>query len=184
MAFRHTVAEPASPRAPATLYFTLGTEFNVESGDLFDRVLSGLQGLEVRAVVTVGREVDPARFGPQPDRIRVERFLPQEETLRECDVVVSHAGSGSTLGALAFGRPMVLLPLGADQLLNAERCEELGVAIALDALSVTPTEIGEAITRLLEDASFRERAERIRDEIAAMPPADSLVREIEELARG
>ena len=49
-------------------------------------------------------------------------------------LVVSHGGSGSVVGALAHGLPMVLLPLGADQPQNARRCAELGVARVLDAV--------------------------------------------------
>lgn len=55
------VALPAAP----TIYFTLGTVFNVESGDLFERVLAGLRELPVNVVATVGRELDPASFGPR-----------------------------------------------------------------------------------------------------------------------
>ena len=173
--FRHTVAHRVASRATPSVYFTLGTEFNVESGDLFDRVLAGLGVSGVEALVTVGREIDPSRFGVQPASIRIRRFVPQEEALRECDVVINHGGSGSTLGALSFGRPMIVIPLGADQLLNASRCEGLGVAIALDALRLTPDDVRRAVDRLLTEPGYRAAAERVRDEIAALPSAASMV---------
>jgi len=175
--FRHTVADAERARGGATpsVYFTLGTEFNVESGDLFDRVLAGLGAAGVEAMVTVGREVDPSRFGAQLASIRIRRFVPQEETLRECDVVINHGGSGSTLGALSFGRPMIVIPLGADQLLNASRCEDLGVAIALDALRLTPDDVRRAVDRLLMEPGYLAAAGRVREEIAALPPAASTV---------
>jgi hypothetical protein len=173
--FRHTVADRVPSRPTPRVYFTLGTEFNLESGDLFDRVLAGLGASGVEAVVTVGREIDPSRFGVQPASIRIRRFVPQEETLRECDVVINHGGSGSTLGALSFGRPMIVIPLGADQLLNASRCEELGVAIRLDAMTLTPEDVRRAVDRLSTEPDYRAAAERVRDEIAAMPPAASTV---------
>ncbi|MFL5736302.1 MAG: glycosyltransferase [Actinomycetota bacterium] len=183
VAFRHTVAEAATetPSATPSVYFTLGTEFNDESGDLFDRVLAGLRAAEVHAVVTVGSEMDPSRFGAQPQRIRIERFVPQEELLASCDVVINHGGSGSTLGALSFGRPMVVIPLGADQLLNAERCEKLGVALRLDAMRLTPKDVHDSVMRLLREGSYRERAEEIRDEIAELTPPEAIVPAIEAL---
>ena len=110
------------------IYLTLGTIFNLESGDLFERVLTGLNQLPGSVVVTVGRDLDPASLGPQPANVHVHRFIPQSLLLPHCDVVVSHAGSGSVIGALAHGLPMVLLPMGADQPLNAARAEALGVA--------------------------------------------------------
>ena len=102
-----------------TVYFTLGTVFHVESGDLMERVLEGLREVPAQIVVTVGRERSPSELGPQPAHVRIERFVPQAEILPRCDAVVSHGGSGSVLGALAHGIPLVLLPIGADQPLNA-----------------------------------------------------------------
>jgi MGT family glycosyltransferase len=169
------------PGAPV-VYFTLGTVFNHESGDLFDRVLAGLRDLPINLLVTVGREIDPASLGPQPAHVRIERFVPQAEILPHVDLVVSHAGSGSVLGALAFGRPMVLAPMGADQPLNAERCAALGVGRVLDAVRATPTDVREAVVAVLEDPSCRATASRLRDEIAALPAPEVSVGLLERLA--
>ena len=157
------------------VYFTLGTIFNRESGDLFDRVLSGLRELPTTVVVTVGRNVDPARFGAQPDHVHVERYIPQSALLPHCDLVVNHGGSGSVIGALAHGLPLVVLPMGADQLPNAERCEQLGVGVVLDAVRATPRSIHDAVLTLLTDHGAREAAARIRDEIASLPGPDAVV---------
>jgi UDP:flavonoid glycosyltransferase YjiC (YdhE family) len=166
-----------------SIYFTLGTVFNHESGDLFARVLAGLRELSANLLVTVGREIDPATFGPQPANVRIERFVPQGEILPYVDLVVSHGGSGSILGALAHGRPMVVLPIGADQPLNAERISALGVGRSVDALEATPDDIREAASAVLADASCRESAGRVADEIAALPSPDVAVGLLERLAR-
>ena len=59
---------------------TLGTVFNSGSGDLFERLLAGLSGLDADVVATIGHDLDPADFGPQPPHLRIERFVPQTET--------------------------------------------------------------------------------------------------------
>ena len=159
-----------------TVYFTLGTVFNLESGDLFTRVLAGLRDLPINVIATVGREIDPAEFGPQPANIHIERFIPQLVLLPHCAAVVSHGGSGSVIGALTHGLPMVLLPMGADQPLNAARCADLGIARALDAVEATPETVRAAVATVLTDPSYRRAAERLRDEIAALPgPAHAVV---------
>ncbi len=164
-----------------TVYFTLGTIFNHESGDLFDRVLAGLRDLPVTVIVTVGRSIDPDRFGPQPDNVHVERYVPQTVLLPHCDLVVNHGGSGSVIGALAYGLPLVVLPMGADQLPNAQRCVQLGVGVTLDAVRVTPRSIRDTTSALLRDAQAREAAERIRDEIASLPGPEATVPMLERL---
>ena len=165
------------------VYFTLGTIFHQESGDLFQRAIAGLSSLPVSLVVTVGREIDPAELGDQPPGVRVEQFLPAADLLARADLVVSHGGSGTVIGALAFGLPQVLLPLGADQPLNADRCESLGVAVVLDAASSTADAIGRAATAVLRDPSYAASAGRIRDEISALPDARHAGSLLEELAR-
>ncbi len=167
--------------APA-VYFTLGTVFNHESGDLFSRVLAGLAALRINLLVTVGREIDPAGFGVQPANVRIERFVPQAEILPHVDLVVSHGGSGSVLGALAHGIPLVVLPMGADQPLNAERIVALGVGRALDAVEATPVDVGAAVSSVLADAGYSAAARRMADEIAALPSPAIAVGLLEQLA--
>ena len=131
--------------------------------------LAGLSGLPVSVVVTVGREVDPATLGRQPANVRVEQYVPQSLLLSRCDLVVSHAGSGSVVGALAHGLPMLLLPIGADQPLNAARCEALGVARVLDSFHATSADVANAAAEVLAGESYRRSAERVQAEIEGLP---------------
>jgi UDP:flavonoid glycosyltransferase YjiC (YdhE family) len=170
-----------SARARPTVYVTLGTVFPQEAGDLFTRILAGVRDLAVDIVVTVGHAIDPAELGEQPAHVRVEQFLPQADILAHCDAVVSHAGSGSVMGALAFGLPSVLLPMGADQPLNADRCVDLGVGRALDAVTSTPADIAHAVADVLSDPSYRAAAMRMRDEINALPGSDHAADLLEQL---
>jgi UDP:flavonoid glycosyltransferase YjiC (YdhE family) len=164
------------------VYATLGTIFNKSSGDLFERLLAGLAGLDADVVVTVGRQLDPAAFGPQPPHVRVERFVAQEDVLRTASVMVSHGGSGSLLAALAHGVPSVLLPLGADQPHNALRGEQLGVATSLDAATATPTAIAEAVRAALRDDTMHARCTAVADDVRAMPDVTSAVAALEDAA--
>ncbi|MEV8517281.1 glycosyltransferase [Dactylosporangium sp. NPDC051484] len=166
---------PPVPTTPPTVYFTLGTIFNTESGDLFARFLGGLRDLPISLVVTVGGGIDPAELGAQPPNVRVERYIPQADLLPRCSAVVSHAGSGTVVGALAHGLPMVLVPMGADQPANADRCESLGVGVVLDAVDSTPADAAEALRAVLWQPSYRDAAQALRTEIAGMPsPAEVL----------
>ena len=173
---------PAGPANSAKVYFTLGTVYNMESGDLFQRMLAGLRDLPIRLIVTVGRDFDLTELGPQPANVRLEQFLAQAALLPECDLVISHGGSGSVTGALAHGRPMVLAPMGADQPLNAARCEALGVARRLEAVTATPDEVSAAVMDVLQAPRYRQAAERLRDEMAALPPPESAAWLLERLA--
>jgi len=175
------VWEAQLPGSPI-VYFTLGTVFNMESGDLFSRVLSGLLKLPINIVATIGPYIDPRELGPQPAHVHIERYIPQEAVLPRCDVVVSHGGSGSASGALAYGRPMVLIPMGADQPLNAARCVQLGLGRTLDPVAATPDSVAAAVSEVLAEPGYRQAAESMRAEFAALPGPDSIVRLLERLA--
>jgi UDP:flavonoid glycosyltransferase YjiC (YdhE family) len=163
------------------VYATLGTIFNMESGDLLQRVVEALRTLPVDLVVTVGPGRDPAELGPQPPHVRVERRVCHAQLLPRCALVVSHGGSGTLVDALAAGVPSLLLPLGADQLLNAARCEELRVGVALDAFRASPEALAAGARALLEDRSVQAVARRIQAEIAALPGAETAVPLLEAL---
>jgi MGT family glycosyltransferase len=160
---------------------TLGTTFNTGSGDLFERLLAGLSDVHADVLVTVGQHIDPADFGVQPDHVRMERFVPQEQVLRDSDLVISHGGSGSLMGALAHGLPSVLLPLGADQPHNAQRAVELGIARVLDAATASPEEIGQAANALLADDAAADRARQVAAEIDGLPGVEATVPLLERL---
>lgn len=164
-----------------TAYVTLGTVFNLESGDLFTRVLAGLGVLHINVVVTVGREIDPEEFGPQPANVRIERYVAQSMLLPHCDVVVSHGGSGSVIGALAHGLPSIVIPMGADQPHNGARCEALGVGRVLDAVGATSADVRDAVSEVLADPAYRLAATRIRAEIASLPGTEHALALLERL---
>jgi MGT family glycosyltransferase len=164
------------------IYATLGTIFNKTSGDLFERLIAGLADLDADVVVTVGRDLDPAAFGPAPDHVRVERFVPQDEVLATTDLVVSHGGSGSLMAALAHGLPSLLLPLGADQPHNAQRARALGVATTIGAATATPADIAREVASALADRAMAERCREVAAELAALPSLGSAVALLERAA--
>jgi MGT family glycosyltransferase len=164
---------PGAERLPheRTVYVTLGTVVNKQPG-VFEAILGALAGIDVNAIVTVGPDVDPERLGPQPPHVLVERYIPQALVLPRCDALVAHAGAGTMLGALAQGVPQLLLPHGAEQHLNAEACRSAGAALLLAPEEIDAEAVRAGLERVLGESGFAAAARRLRDEIAAMPPAD------------
>ncbi|SMG24191.1 glycosyltransferase [Agreia pratensis] len=158
-----------------SIVVTLGTEFNTESGDLFDRILAALSTIEAPAVVAIGRDLDPARFGPQPARIRVERFVDLATLIPRASVVLHHGGSGVFTVSALGGAPQIAFPMGADQPFTAERVTALGIGLAMDAMTSTPEQILGAIQQLRADTAQRTKAAALRDELLCLPSPESLL---------
>lgn len=158
------------------VYVTLGTVFN--GPEVFRPLLDALDG-SISALVTTGRNVDPLSLGRWSPNVRVERFVPQAQVLPRCAAVVAHAGSGSVLGALAHGLPLVLVPQGADQFDNAARCAAAGAAVVIRPEELTADAVRLALRRVLDEPSFAEAARRVQAEIQAMPSAEEVAARLE-----
>lgn len=173
---------PTSADRPVA-YFSLGTAFNRDQAvSIFRRVIPALAELPITLIVTVGRKIEPAELGDQPANVHVERYVSQALLLPMVDLFVSHAGSGSVMGALSHGVPMALIPRGADQPANAARCEALGVGRIIGTPEITGDEARVAVRTMLADPTYRQRAEQIRDEIATLPGVEDALASIERVA--
>jgi UDP:flavonoid glycosyltransferase YjiC (YdhE family) len=133
-------------------------------------------------LVTVGPAADPGVLGAQPAHVRVEQYVPQTALLPQCDVVVSHAGSGTVLATLALGVPQLCLPQGADQFLNASAVAGAGAGISLGPDAATPEAIADAVARLLDEPAFGLAAKEVAASIEGMPSPDEVARVLEDLA--
>lgn len=158
---------------------TLGT-VNSHRVDLLQPIVTGLSRLDVDVVVALGAE--PATLGAVPDGVRVERFVPMSELLPRSTLVVHHSGSGTMLAAAAAGRPMLLVPIAADQSENATLSEAAGIGLRIEPEAVTPDAVALAARRLLDDPSFGQRAAAVANEVAAMPDAWAALGRIETMA--
>jgi UDP:flavonoid glycosyltransferase YjiC (YdhE family) len=166
-----------------TVYLSLGTAFDRDLAlAIFGRIIPSLAELPITLIVTVGRKIDPAELGEQPANVHVERYVSQSLLLPLVDLFVSHAGSGSVMGALSHGVPLALIPRGADQPENAARCEALRVGRIIGTPDITGEEARTAVAAMLDDPSYRARATRLRDQIATLPGVDEAFRLIERVA--
>jgi UDP:flavonoid glycosyltransferase YjiC (YdhE family) len=170
---------PGGPDGAPLVYVTMGTVF--ANPGLLELVVRTIATLDVRVLVTIGPGGDPADLGAQPEHVRVERYVPQNALLPHCAAVVSHGGSGTTLGAARYGVPQLLLPQGADQFHNGAAVTMAGAGLSLSPAEVTAEAVRDAVGRLLDEPSFRESAERVSTSIAAMPSAREVAALLESL---
>ena len=177
---RPSAGEPGQvpPRVAAVLaadrpvaYFTLGTVKNADAAD-FKVGLAALEGYDGVVIATTGRRLDPEELGPVPPNAVVAEFIPQAALLGRADLLVSHSGSGTMLGALVHGVPQVALPRGTDQPQNAALVARAGAGLVVAPEDYAVGTIYAAVREVTGDPAFRAAAELVRDEIAAMPDAD------------
>ena len=177
--------------ADPLVYVTFGTVAGDDHlpyfPDLYRAVIDALAPLPIRLLVTIGDAPDPGALGPLPANVHVEPWVTQDAVAPHAAAIVCHGGHGSTLGALAHGVPLVVLPLfSIDQWANAGAVERCGAGIALTAerdtrqvlalpSPATLAELRPAVELVVGDRDHRYRAMDIAQSMRALPPVDAAV---------
>jgi UDP:flavonoid glycosyltransferase YjiC (YdhE family) len=186
--FRVRTAAPNGARPSAAdvpfVYITLGTIAGrlPKSKAAFRTALAAVADLPITALLTTGPVMPVADLGPVPANVRVETFVPQAEVFPRCNAVLCHGGSGTVLGALAAGVPMVVTPLFADQPANARSVAAAGAGLSVSDGS--EASLRAALLRVLSDPDYRIRAREIAVEMAAMNSMDAAANALIAFAKG
>ncbi len=140
---------------------------------------SGQLPLVEEAVRTAGAV--PLVLGAPARPGRPAAFAALAPLLEQADLVVSHGGSGTTVAALAAGRPVLVLPGQHEQHYLGFRISGAGAGAALPDGDVTPSAVRALVEELLADPAYAANARRLAAEIAAMPGPAHTVARLEEL---
>jgi len=161
------------------VYLSLGS---LASGDveLMRGLIASLADSRYRVIVSKGPQHEELEL---PANMTGEEFLPQTSILPQVDAVITHGGNNTVTESLAFGRPMVLLPVFWDQYDNAQRMHETGFGIRLDTYGHSPEELPAAVDRLLGDAALRERLDAVSSRLRSAPGTERAADLVEELIR-
>jgi UDP:flavonoid glycosyltransferase YjiC (YdhE family) len=148
--------------------------------ELIGRVCDALAGQAVDAVLTLGPAVS-ADVIDAPHNIERVLYADHDQLLPNTDAVITHGGLGTTLRALAHGKPLLLLPLGRDQHFNAGRVVELGAGVSVPVES-SPETIASALVELVAQPQYGEAAQRAAAAIAADMPDETAAAALSGLA--
>ncbi|MFF9347105.1 macrolide family glycosyltransferase [Streptomyces sp. NPDC014734] len=122
-------------------------------------------GLHV--VLQIGKYTDPRELGEIPPNVEVRSWVPQRAILEQADAFITHAGMGSSNEGLLAGVPMIAVPQGAEQFMNADRLVELGVARRIDTEQATAEVLRTALDELVVDPEVARRSKSLRAEALA-----------------
>jgi UDP:flavonoid glycosyltransferase YjiC (YdhE family) len=147
---------------------------------VLQRFVAALASVQRRVLVTTGPAVDPALIHAA-GHVQVVRFAPHDRLLRTASLVITHAGLGTLMTALAHGVPLLCVPFGRDQFFNTSRVEALGVGRAIPP-DADASAIADAVHALLDDDVALAAARRFAEVIAGYRNGASAIVELEQLA--
>ena len=171
------LAEWGDPDRPL-LYVTFGSVAGSipPFAGVFREALDALADLDVCALMTVGRNVDPDGLGPVPANTEVRRWVPQADVLAHAAAMIGHGGFGTTMGALAAGVPQVVVPLFSfDQLVNGDHVAAVGAGLTIGRGNDAVARAAAEIPGLLADPAYAESARRVAAALVELPPPSEVV---------
>lgn len=145
-----------------------------DDGAIIETALEALRD-EPGSVIVTTSALDPARFEPPHERVRIARFLPHAAVIPEMDVVVTHGGMGTTQRALAAGVPVCVVPWGRDQSESARRAEVCGAGRFLPRARLDAARLGAAVREALMRKPEAEQIARAFDEAGGASRAVALL---------
>ena len=143
------------------IYASLGTLQN-GSEAIFKTIGEACAGLDAQLVLSMGGGLDPARLGTLAGDPLVVRFAPQLDLLKRAALVITHGGLNTVLESLSEGVPMVAVPLANDQPGVAARLKARGACVVVSPHWLNAARLRKAVTLVLEDATYREAAQRLQ----------------------
>jgi MGT family glycosyltransferase len=144
------------------------------------KIISAVAGMPVRCLVTLGPAMSKESF-EAPENVILLSAIPHNYIFPEADAVVTHAGHGTVMRALAHGLPLVCMPMGRDQIDNAALVAHHGAGLKLRS-SASANQIQKAIKRALDEPSFTKGAQTLQKHIRSDAKADLGVNQLESLA--
>ncbi|AOS64719.1 glycosyltransferase [Actinoalloteichus hymeniacidonis] len=157
--------DPSKP----TVLLTLGTVFSEAS--TLAALCSAVAQADVNVLATLGVVLEESPEVTGRGEVRFVPFAPLEELLKDVTLVVAAGGSGTVLGTLSRGIPLVLWPQGADQPINAARAAAAGVALVAGSADET----SEAVARALQDEQLHTRAAQVAADNELRPTPAEIV---------
>jgi MGT family glycosyltransferase len=154
---------------------TQGTVANADLTLLIAPTLQALADQDVLVVATTGDEASAALLRESaPANARVEAFVPYSELLDKVELMITNGGYGGVQFALSRGVPLVVAGDTEDKPEIAARVAWSGVGISLSTGSPKADAIAAAVRRVLTEPEFRTAAGRLRDELAATTPLETI----------
>lgn len=158
---------------------SLGTVSQTAGARFFDTAVRAVAPLADRLQAVL--VAPPGMVSTAPDHVLIREVVPQLDLLGQLHTVVSHAGHNTVCEALAHGVPLVVAPIRDDQPVIARQVTEAGAGLRVHFGRVSPTELRQAITAVLDDPSYRAAARRIQSSFTTAGGAATAADHLERL---
>ncbi|MFQ6068448.1 MAG: UDP-N-acetylglucosamine--N-acetylmuramyl-(pentapeptide) pyrophosphoryl-undecaprenol N-acetylglucosamine transferase [Candidatus Bathyarchaeia archaeon] len=152
---------------------------------ILQRIFAGFPD-DYQIVMSLGypkSHATPVHYG----NFTVFRWVPNRfEYMKACNIVISRAGHGTVLQTICYGKPTILIPTPShtEQLNNAKKGVELGVAMMIEQENINKEVLLSTIREIMKEECFSARAMEIQQEVSAIDGLETAIETTLEVAEG
>jgi UDP:flavonoid glycosyltransferase YjiC (YdhE family) len=123
-----------------------------------EQLLQALESIAANAIVAIpGADAAATSTRSRPRLRIVAKAVRLDTLLGQADLVICHAGEGTLAPTLLAGKPVLMLPMTAEQFILSQRVAELGVGTTIAAEQRCP-DFAKIIAELGTQSRFRNAA--------------------------
>ncbi|QWU14814.1 glycosyltransferase, MGT family [Paenibacillus sophorae] len=137
------------------MLISLGTIFNPWP-EFYKMCIEAFRDSGWQVVMSTGSKISPESLGDIPDNFIVRQQIPQLEILPHARLFITHGGMNSTMEALSYGVPLVVIPQMFEQEVTARRVTELGLGQHFLPDEVTVEILQKSVQEVSEDKQLKQ----------------------------
>src|SRR5215813_12980426 len=148
------------------VYVSMGTLQNGVT-ETFRAIAESARKLKnLQFVLAIGNQITPEQIGDAAPNVLTVAYAPQIELLKRSSLCITHAGLNTVLEALAFGVPLLAIPITNDQPGVAARIAHKKVGVVISPADLSSSDLPALIAHAVEDSTLRANAGHISESIS------------------
>ncbi|KAF6827846.1 MGT family Glycosyltransferase [Colletotrichum plurivorum] len=151
--------------ASCVVGITQGT-FAMNPTSLIIPAIQALQGDKSLLLVVPSKLADEIRSKIKAeDNVRIADWVPYDQLLPRCRLLVTNGGYGSVTQALSHGVPLICAGTSEDKKDTSARVTYVGAGIDLKTDNPSVDQVKNAVYEILKESKYKENAERVGREL-------------------
>ncbi|XP_075163346.1 UDP-glucosyltransferase 2-like [Haematobia irritans] len=150
------------------IYFSLGSNIQSKdlSSDVLEVLLEGFRELKIKVLW----KFEADNLANRPDNVLIRKWFNQPAILAHpnCKLFISHGGYMSTIETIYYGKPVLGLPIIADQFMNIKNAVKAGYALALQIREMSKETFKDSILELWQNPKYmkavQQQSKRFKDQ--------------------
>lgn len=162
-------------------------------------LLEAVSVLDIEVVATLN-DMQLSQVSKIPDNVRVVDFVPLDQLMATCDVLIHHGGMGTVMSAVANGARQIVVDFvgheitatpGSGEKLGRSRYSlgpalaryvtDSGAGLVMDVSEPDALQMREQILRVLTDPAFQQGTDQLRKDLLSTPTPSEFVPTLERL---